>query len=258
MKNNGNPVVVRNLSYRYSDGTSALEDVSFDISNGDSVALVGPNGAGKSTLLLHLNGILSKQDGSIEILGMPLERRNVGSIRKRVGLVFQDPEDQLFMSTVFDDIAFGPINMGLPEEQVRERVRWALTEVGLNGYEDRCPHHLSLGEKKKVSVATVLSMGPEIILLDEPTSNLDPLARRRMIEMLKGLRATKLIASHDIEMLLGICDRGILLDNGRVVADGKTADVLTDPELLREHCLEVPMLVKLFGSDALDVIREDF
>lgn len=258
MKNNGKPMVVRNLSYRYSDGTSALEDVSFEVSNGDSVALVGPNGAGKSTLLLHLNGILSKQTGSIEILGMPLEKKNVGSIRKRVGLVFQDPEDQLFMSTVFDDIAFGPINMGIPEKQVRERVRWALTEVGLNGYEDRCPHHLSVGEKKKVSVATVLSMGPDIILLDEPTSNLDPLARRRMIEMLKGLRATKLIASHDIEMLLGICDRTILLDNGRVVADGKTADVLTDPELLREHGLEVPMLVKLFGSDALDVIREDF
>lgn len=257
MRINGSPLVVRNLSYTYGDGTSALEDVSFEVSNGDSVALVGPNGAGKSTLLLHLNGIIQKQSGSIEVLGIPLGKKNAGRIRKRVGLVFQDPEDQLFMSTVFDDIAFGPINMGLPEDEVRERVRWALTEVGLNGYEDRCPHHLSLGEKKKVSVATVLSMGPEIILLDEPTSNLDPLARRKMIEMLKGLRATKVIASHDIEMLLGTCDRAILLDSGRIAANGDTADVLTDPELLRKHGLEVPLLVKLFGRDALEVIRED-
>ena len=258
MENHTKALTVKNLSYTYPDGTSALENVSFEICTGESVALLGPNGAGKSTLLLHLNGIIESQSGSIEVKAMMLKKKSAANIRKKVGLVFQDPEDQLFMSTVFDDVAFGPINMGISEEQVRERVKWALRQVGLDGYEERCPHHLSVGEKKKVSVATTLSMKPEILLFDEPTSNLDPCARRKMIEMLKGLQATKIIASHDIDMLLKICDKAILLDDGRVVANGKTEDILTNIELLNEHGLEVPTLVRLFGNDALEIIRGDF
>lgn len=255
MNNNRKAVVVKNLSYTYPDGTNALENVSFEIFKGECVALVGSNGAGKSTLLLQLNRIIESQSGSIEIVGKILNKKNVREIRKRVGLVFQDPENQLFMSTVFDDIAFGPINMGLSKEEVHKKVKLALKKVGLDGYEDRCPHHLSFGEKKKISVATVLSIEPEILLLDEPTSNLDPCARRKMIDMLVNLSSTKLIASHDIEMLLEICDRCILLDHGKIAADGEVEDILTNINLLREHGLDVPTVVRLFGSDALEIIR---
>ncbi len=249
-------VAINNLSYSYPDGTNALRKISLKIQNGENVALVGPNGAGKSTLLSHLNGIIPNRNGHIKIMGEPLSKQNLREIRKLVGLVFQDPEDQLFMSTVFDDVAFGPINMGFSENQIRKRVKLALKRVGLVGYEERCPHHLSVGEKKKVSIATVLSMRPEIILLDEPTSNLDPSARRKMIKMLMSLGTTKIIASHDIEMLLEVCDRTILLDNGRIIADGKTEKILTNSKLLDKHGLEVPTVVRLFGNDALKIIRD--
>jgi cobalt/nickel transport system ATP-binding protein len=255
MKNHRKAVVVKNLSYTYPDGTNALNRVSFEIHSGESIALVGSNGAGKSTLLLHLNRIIENQRGSIEIQGKVLNKKNVKEIRKRVGLVFQDPENQLFMSTVFDDIAFGPINMGLSEKEVHKRVKSALRKINLDGYDDRCPHHLSFGEKKKIAMATVLSIEPDILLLDEPTSNLDPYARRKMIDMLANLHSTKIIASHDIEMLLEICDRCILLDHGKIAAIGKVEDVLTNTNLLREHGLDVPTVVRLFGIDALEIIR---
>jgi cobalt/nickel transport system ATP-binding protein len=255
MKNNKKSVVVRNLSYTYPDGTNALKKISFEIYSGESVALVGSNGAGKSTLLLHLNRIIENQNGFIEIQGKILNKKNVKEIRKMVGLVFQDPENQLFMSTVFDDIAFGPINMGLSEEEVHRRVKSSLKKISLDGYEDRCPHHLSFGEKKKISIATVLSIEPQVLLLDEPTSNLDPFARRKMIDMLANLRSTKIIASHDIEMLLEICDRCILLDHGKIAANGKVEEILTNTNLLREHGLDVPTVVRLFGNDALEIIR---
>lgn len=251
-------VVVEHLSYLYPDGTPALNDVCFEVFAGENVALVGPNGAGKSTLLLHLNGIIENTNGCITIAGKILNKKNVVDIRKKVGVVFQDPDDQLFMSTVFDDVAFGPINMGLSEEKVKERVRMALQKVGLAGFEGRCPHHLSFGEKKRISVATVLSMEPDILLLDEPTSNLDPSGRRSMIETLKTLSSTKIIASHDIEMLLEICDKAILLDKGKIVMNDIIDDVLTNIELLDSHGLEAPAAVKLLGDDAIPMIRNNF
>jgi cobalt/nickel transport system ATP-binding protein len=208
-------IIVKNLSYVYPDGTPALKDVCFEITKGENVALVGQNGAGKSTLLLHLNGVIENNNGRITIAGKQLDKKNVPDIRKKVGVVFQDPDDQLFMSTVFDDVAFGPINMGFSEETVKERVKKSLQKVGLSGFEERCPHHLSFGEKKRISVATVLSMTPAILLLDEPTSNLDPGGRRNIIETLKTLDSTKIIASHDIESLLEICDKAILMDKGK-------------------------------------------
>ena len=251
-------VVVKNLSYIYPDDTPAIHDVCFDISKGETVALGGKNGAGKSTLLLHLNGVIENENGCITIAEMSLNKKNVRDIRKKVGVVFQDPDDQLFMSTVFDDVAFGPINMGFSEEKVKKRVHMALQKVGLAGFEERCPHHLSFGEKKRISVATVLSMKPDILLLDEPTSNLDPGGRRRIIETLKTLSSTKIIASHDIEMLLEICDKAILMDKGRIVETGKAEDILTNVELLNAHCLEEPTVVKLLGDDAVFMIRNNF
>ena len=251
-----NAIVIKDLSYAYSDGTEALRNISLEIAPGERVALVGANGAGKSTLLSHLNGIIEMKKGSIEILGLPLNRKNLGEIRKEVGIVFQDPEDQLFMAKVFDDVAFGPINMGLRREEVRKRVRTALKKVGLGGYEERCPHHLSFGEKKRIGVATVLSMRPNILLLDEPTSNLDPFAKRSTIEMLRKLPGTMIIASHDIEMLLELCNTVMVLDRGKIVAKGKVGTILTDVSLLRRHGLDSPLIVRMFGKKALDMIRD--
>ena len=255
MESKRKDVVIKNLNYTYPDGTPALHDVSLEIFKGENVALVGQNGAGKSTLLLHLNGVVENKNGHVTIIGKKLDKKNVSDIRKKVGVVFQDPDDQLFMSTVFDDVAFGPINMGLSEEKVKERVNMALQKVGLTGFEDRCPHHLSFGEKKRISVATVLSMDPDILLLDEPTSNLDPVGRRNIMETLKTLDSTKIIASHDIEMLLEICDKAILMDQGRVVATGRAEDVLTNIKLLNSHGLEAPSVIKLLGDDAIPMLR---
>jgi len=251
-----NAIVIRDLSYSYSDGTNALRNVSFEIVKGERIALVGANGAGKSTLLSHLNGIIELKKGSIEIMGMQMKGRNLREIRKKVGIVFQDPEDQLFMAKVFDDVAFGPINMGLNGEEVRKRVRTALKKVGLAGYEERCPHHLSFGEKKRIGVATVLSMRPDILLLDEPTSNLDPWAKRSTIDMLKKLPGTMIIASHDIEMLLELCSRAVVLDRGEIAAMGEVGTVLTDVGMLRKHGLDAPLIIRLFGEKALEMIRK--
>ena len=228
---------VRHLSFSYPDGHPALEDVSFRIAPGEKVALVGPNGAGKSTLLLHLNGILSGQ-GELIICGHILSQATLGPIRAAVGMVFQDPDDQLFSPTVLEDVAFGPIYMGLSESQIRLRVTTALGSVGMSGQESRVSHHLSNGEKKRVAIASVLAMQPEVLVLDEPTAGLDPRGRRNLIRLLRDLPQTMLVSSHDLQMVAELLPRTILLDRGRVFADGSTAALLADPHLLEAHGLE--------------------
>jgi len=235
-------VNIERLSYTYPDGQQALREVSLLVRAGETVGLIGPNGAGKSTLLLHLNGLLRGNHGSVRIAGLPVRDGHLKEIRARVGLVFQDPEDQLFCSTVFDDVAFGPLNLGYPEDEVIRRVRRALRQVGLEGYEGRSPHHLSVGEKKRAAIATVLSMDPKLLVLDEPTSNLDPRGRWELIELLRRLPLTKVIASHDLEMVRALCERIILLDGGRVVADGPTDRILSDLPLLALHGLAPPIV----------------
>lgn len=234
-------IELKGLSYIYSDGHQALREISFVVHAGETVAFIGPNGAGKSTLLLHLNGILRSKNGAVRVLGLPVEDRYLKQIRSKVGLVFQDPEDQLFSSTVFDDVAFGPLNLGCSAEEVRSRVQRGLGQVGMNGFEHRSPYHLSIGEKKRVAIATVLSMTPEILVLDEPTSNLDPRRRWELIRLLRRLPLTKVIASHDLEMVRTLCERTILLDKGQVVADDRTSRILSDLSLLTSHGLAPPV-----------------
>ncbi|MBM3165939.1 MAG: ABC transporter ATP-binding protein [Chloroflexi bacterium] len=229
-------VEIVDLSFTYPDGHRGLEYVTLAIYSGENVAVIGPNGAGKSTLLLHLNGIL-RNNGAVRICGLPVQEKNLREIRQKVGLVFQDPEDQLFSLNVFDDVAFGPINMGYTEAEVRQRVGRALEWVSMTGYNERSSHHLSLGEKKRIAIATVLSLDPDILALDEPTSNLDPRSKWALIELLKQLSMTKIIATHDLELVRVLCQRTVVLDGGRVVADGKTAEILRDIGLLRAHGL---------------------
>jgi cobalt/nickel transport system ATP-binding protein len=240
---------IKDLSHAYHDGTRALREVNLTVEAGESVGLVGPNGAGKSTLLLHLNGSLDNPQGErVRVLGLPVSRRNLGEIRRRVGVVFQDPEDQLFSPTVFEDVAFGPLNQGFQGEELRTRVRRALAAVDIPAeLEHRLAHHLSYGEKRRIAIATVLAMDVEVLALDEPTSNLDPAARRSLIALLRGLPLTKLVATHDLEMALQVCRRTVLLDGGRVVADGPTADILGDADLMAAHRLEVPLSLQLGG-----------
>ena len=224
------------LSFAYPDGRQALSHITLSVSQGQSVGIIGPNGAGKSTLLLHLNGIL-RGNGAVRILGRPVEERTLRWVRQRVGLVFQDPDDQLFSATVFDDVAFGPLSMRLAEEEVRRRVGRALALVGMSGAEGRPPYHLSLGEKKRVATATVLSMDPQILVLDEPSANLDPAGKWELIEMLRGLELTMVVASHDLELVAGLCQRTVIMDGGCIVADGDTERILADQFLLEEHRL---------------------
>ncbi|MHB0858177.1 MAG: energy-coupling factor ABC transporter ATP-binding protein [Anaerolineae bacterium] len=226
-------IVLRKVSYSYPDGHCALDGVSLALRAGEKVGLVGPNGAGKSTLLLHLNGILRGQ-GQVCVEGLDLDERTVRLIRSKVGLVFQDPDDQLFCPTVFEDVAFGPLNMGLDEEEVVARTRWALAQVQMQDFAQRMPHHLSLGEKKKIAIATVLSMEPSVLALDEPSAGLDPEARYNLIGLLARLPQAMLIASHDLDLVRQTCERAIVLQAGRVVADGPVAVVLaTDDAVLR-------------------------
>jgi len=232
-------VRIDNLSFCYPDGQHALTDISLTIHQGETVALIGPNGAGKSTLLLHLNGIL-RSNGVVKILGRPVDDKNLRWVRSQVGLVFQNPDDQLFSPTVFEDVAFGPINMGYSEAEVRQAVTRALGWVGMGGYEQRSPHHLSVGEKKRIAIATVLSMMPEILVIDEPTSNLDPSSKWSLIGWLKRLPMTRIIASHDLELVQALCQRVIVFDKGRVIADGTTNCILADIPLLRAHGLAPP------------------
>ncbi len=227
------------LSFDYPDGQPALEHISLVIRHGETVGIIGPNGAGKSTLLLHLNGLL-QGNGAVHVFGLPVKDKNFKIIRTKVGLVFQDPDDQLFSPTVFEDVAFGPMNMRLTEDEVRQRVSQALRWVGMTGYESRSSHHLSRGEKKRIAIATVLSMNPEILVLDEPTSDLDPRSKWALVDLLEELPMTKIITSHDLEIVRALCQRTILLDKGRVVADGSTDSILYDVPLLEAHSLAPP------------------
>lgn len=240
----GSAVELKNVIFSYPDGTKALCGISCRIEAGEAVGLIGGNGAGKSTLLRHLNGCLNPSSGEVQIGGGPVNRNTLTGIRRQVGMVFQDPDDQLFMPTVFDDVAFGPLNLELPVEEVESRVRSALDRVGMVHLADRPPHKLSGGEKRAVSIATVLAVSPDILVLDEPTSNLDPRGRRRLIELLRGLEQTRIIATHDLEMVVEVCDRVIVLDEGVVVAEGPVYDILNDEELMLQHGLERPHILR--------------
>jgi cobalt/nickel transport system ATP-binding protein len=229
-------IEIKNLSYNYPDGHRGLNSVDLVVWPGDNVAVIGPNGAGKSTLLLHLNGIL-RGNSTVKICGLTVEEKNLKEIRKKVGLIFQDPEDQLFSLNVFDDVAFGPINMGLTESEVKQHVAQALEWVNMADYEQRSPHHLSVGEKKRIAIATVLSLDPEILVIDEPTSNLDPRSKWSLVELLNRLPITKIIATHDLELVRALCHRTMVMDEGKIAADGKTENILDDIPLLRAHGL---------------------
>ena len=223
---------LENLSFSYPDGRQALRSLNLAVTRGETVAIIGPNGAGKSTLLLHFNDILHV-NGAVQVLGKKLDDHNLRWIRAKVGLVFQNPDDQLFSPTVFDDVAFGPLNMGYSAPEVHDAVKKALESVGMAGCEQRSPHHLSLGEKKRIAIATVLSMSPEIMVLDEPTSNLDPRGRWSLIKLFKKLPVTKIIATHDLELVRTMCPRTVILDKGQIIADGATSQILADMPLLR-------------------------
>jgi len=233
-------IEIDNLKFSYPDGHTALNGVSLHIEPCEKVALVGPNGAGKSTLILHLNGILEGQSGALRVAGLPVTKPNFGKVRARVGLVFQNPDDQLFSPTVFEDVAFGPMYQGLEMDQVRQRVEEALGVVHMSDYASRVSHHLSMGEKKRISIATVLSMKPEVLILDEPTAGLDPRARRSLIHLLDDLDITMLVSTHDMRMVRELFPRMVIMDEGRIVADGSTQTLMNDEVLLNAHGLEKP------------------
>jgi cobalt/nickel transport system ATP-binding protein len=236
------------VRYAYPDGHVALHGVDLRVAPGERVALLGPNGAGKTTLVLHLNGILAGGGGSVTVSGLPVtnDRARLAEIRRRVGIVFQDPDDQLFLPTVAEDVAFGPAKLGLRGAELSARVDEALAAVGMTGHRDRAPHHLSYGQRRRVAVATVLAMRPELLVLDEPSSNLDPASRRELAEILRRLPVTLLMVTHDLPYALELCERSVILDAGRIVADGPTLDLVTDAPLLAAHRLELP-----FGFDPL-------
>ncbi|TYB52780.1 ABC transporter ATP-binding protein [Nonomuraea sp. PA05] len=235
-----NSLEVRQLAYAYPDGTQALFGVDLTIARGERVALLGPNGAGKTTLVMHLNGILTAGHGSVTVAGTPVAKDTLKEVRQRVGLVFQDPDDQLFMPTVHDDVAFGPANAGLRGAELDRVVTGALERVGMLEAADRPPHHLSFGQRRRVAVATVLAMSPEILVLDEPSSNLDPAARRELAEILRSLDVTVLMVTHDLPYALELCERSLILSGGVIAADGPTRELLADAELLALHRLELP------------------
>ena len=235
------PVIsIQDLSYRYPDGTPALDNVSLHIHRGERVALLGPNGAGKTTLVLHMNGIHMPQTGSVAVSGITLDPSSVMEARRRVGVVFQDPDDQLFMTTVRKDVEFGPRNLGLEGSDLEVRVDAALDAVGVADLADRPPNHLSFGQKRRVAIAGVLAMEPDIIVLDEPTANLDPASRSELTGLLDALDVTQLIVTHDLLYANEVCDRGVILDSGRVVADSDLTPMLRDEELLATHRLGLP------------------
>jgi cobalt/nickel transport system ATP-binding protein len=234
-------VEVKDLRYTYPDGTPALQGMNFRVLHGESVAIVGANGAGKSTVLLHLNGYLAPNGGEIRIGDYPLTNKTLQTVRRTVGMVFQDPDDQLFMPTVYDDVAFGPLNLGLPDAEVESRVLNALSVVDALHLKSRPPYKLSRGEKRAVAIASVLSMAPDILVMDEPTSDLDPRARRKLIELLKTFKHTKIIATHDLDMVVDLCERTIVIYNGRVTADGPTLRIFENQAVLAESHLEKPL-----------------
>ncbi|HAW49789.1 TPA: cobalt ABC transporter ATP-binding protein [bacterium] len=233
-------IEVKELNFSYPDGRKALVDINLDVYEGEALGVIGPNGAGKSTFLLHLNGIL-RGNSKIKILGIEMENKSLPQIRSRAGLLFQDSENQLFMPTVFEDVAFGPLNMDLSKDEVEVVVKEALKEVDMLDYIYHHPHHLSFGEKRRIALATVLAMKPKILLLDEPTSNVDPKHRRDLINFLKELdNLTKVIATHDLELVFEVCSRVALLDQGRLITSGNPLEILKDKTLLAAHSLEVP------------------
>jgi len=234
-----NVLSVRDLHFSYHHEHLALRGVSFELCKGDKVALVGPNGAGKSTLMLHLNGILTGQ-GDVIVGTERITRDNLPAVRAMVGVVFQSPDDQLFSPTVFEDVAFGPLHMGLPKDEVIARVDSALQAVRMSSYKDRLSHHLSVGEKKRIAIATVLSMNPQILILDEPSAGLDPRARRTLINLLRDLPITMLVSTHDMRLVEELFPRTIVMDEGLIVADGDTKKILSDEKFLNEHGLEKP------------------
>ncbi|PLY00310.1 MAG: cobalt ABC transporter ATP-binding protein [Desulfuromonas sp.] len=234
-------VAANQLSFLYADGTEALSGLSFSIHHGESVAIVGANGAGKSTLLLHLNGTLTPAAGQVRIGDYQLTKATLAEVRRTVGMVFQDPDDQLFMPTVEEDVAFGPLNLGLTTQEVEQRVCDALQRVNAEHLRHRPPFRLSGGEKRAVAIATVLSMSPDILVMDEPTTGLDPYGRRRLIEMLHGFHHTKIIATHDLDLVLDLCPRTIVMHQGRIAADGPTLELFKDQELLDRCHLERPL-----------------
>ncbi|MDI6788595.1 MAG: ABC transporter ATP-binding protein [Planctomycetota bacterium] len=240
-------IEIKDLTFAYPGGTPVLNNINLEVSEGESVGFIGPNGAGKSTLLLHLNGTLQgrnqsrlegqSKNNALTIAGMGVNHTNIKTIRQKVGLVFQDPDDQLFMPTVFDDIAFGLINLGLKESQITESVNSVLSRFGLQGYEQKSPHHLSLGEKKKIALAGILVMNPEILVLDEPTANLDPRGRREFMELILNIPATKVIASHDLDMISRTTHRAVVMNKGKIITIGHTADIIKNHSLLSDNGL---------------------
>ena len=231
---------VAGLVFTYPDGRRALSGVDLRIEEGERVAVLGPNGAGKTTLTHHLIGLHDPDEGTVRVGGLRLDEATVREIRRRVGLVFQDPDDQLFMPTVGDDVAFGPANLGLRGDELAIRVKEALAAVGAVELADRAPHHLSGGERRRASIATVLAMRPDVLVLDEPTSGLDPAGRRELVEVLESLGMTQVVVSHDLPFALELCERAVIMDAGRIVADGPTTEILADDALLRSHRLEMP------------------
>ncbi len=243
MSNENISLLIEELAFAYPDGNQALFGVNLKITKGERVALLGPNGAGKTTLVMHLNGILSTLHGKVFVAGKLVDSKDkecLKQIRSKVGIVFQDPDDQLFMPTVGQDVAFGPYNMGLRDAELDEVVTQALSMVGMLEYKDRPPHHLSFGQRRRVAVATVLAMKPEILVLDEPSSNLDPASRRELAEILRSLDITIIMVTHDLPYAYELCERSLILSGGIIAADGKTKDILKNEELLKKHRLELP------------------
>lgn len=238
---NRTAVDVNGVYFNYPDGYEVLKDVSFRIGYGEKVAIIGPNGAGKSTLMSLFNGMLMPADGMVCIDGMSVTRRHLNAVRRKVGMVFQDPDDQLFCPTVYDDVAFGPLNLGLPKNEISIRVREALRLVGLSGFDNRSSFHLSFGERKRLAMATVLSYQPDILVFDEPSTNMDPASRRRLIEWLNLSEKTIIMCTHDLDIALEVCDRCLLLSGGKIVADGTSCEVLSDNALLESNKLELPV-----------------
>ena len=240
-------IEITNLRYRYVDGTQALRGVSLRVEPGECVGLLGPNGSGKSTLLLHLNGILPEKlvaDGTLRIQGEAIRAENLENVRRQVGVLFQDPDDQLFCATVAEDVAFGPQQLGLSDAEIKTRVETCLARVGLEHHAQRATHHLSHGEKRRACLAGVLACEPTILVLDEPTSGLDPRGRREFKALLRTIPATKLIATHDLELVVELCPRAIVLDHGLIVADGPTLELLSNEELMLAHGLERPHMLE--------------
>lgn len=239
-----NAIEVRNIFFMYPDGHKAIDDISFEIQKGESVGLIGHNGAGKSTLLSLLVGLNDLKDGQIKIFDDILNKKSLINIRKQIGFLFQEPDDQLFMTTVYDDVAFGPMNYGFSEEEIDKKVQDALKTVGIYHLKDKAPYKLSGGEKRLASIASILSLEPQILLMDEPTTALDPKSRRRFINIINNLPQTKLIASHDIDMILETCSRVLVMRKGKIIKDGKTEEILHDKQLLESCDLELPLSIQ--------------